>query len=387
MKKTTKLRLLAIALTLVVVAAALVSAELLIQWSVFRSSTERRDHVWEPEYMPIKFKSNYKGVFWKVPFRTNKYGFRDEPDFDLKPAPGTFRIISHGDSIGFGLGIPASAHYTKVIERELNSSARNRNSGWHYDVVNAAGQGYSPSGYYAYMLNEGQQLGMNMMIVDMEMCTAPSNEALLYWEKSPNKPPRLRGGRYVVGWDGNMLATCSLGGYFFEKTYLYTDLLHRTLNLMQRISPSEPFAHQGETGVSYYNLGFDQYVLTEKRLKTGWDNVFYSLKGLQEICRKRKIPFLLLIFPSQYMFDEATGPWHSYATQLMQRGVARAKQEGLVFLDLTEPVRKGGGKDLYFDFAHMTAEGNRVVGEAIFKRLADQLLGPAPADSTSAGSD
>ena len=36
-------------------------------------------------------------------------------------------------------------------------------------------------------------------------------------------------------------------------------------------------------------------------------------------------------------------------------------------------MANGGGKSLYYDFAHMTEEGNRVVGDALFEQLAEGL--------------
>lgn len=314
-----------------------------------------------------------------VPFSTNRYGFRDEPDFDPTPGKGEVRILSVGDSIGFGLGIPADAHYTKVLERQLNENSSRR-----YSVVNAAGQGYSPSSYYVYLKHEGLKLRPDMVIVDMEMCTVVSNEALLRWEVDPDDPgtpTAVRGGRYLVGWDGNMLATYSVGGYFFEKTYLYTDLLRRWLNLMYRLHPTEPFRTQSRTGAYYYNLGFDKYLLDERRLESGWERTFDALKAMQDRLQEEGIPFLVLIFPSRYMFNEKSQLRGNYAGRLMQRGVDRARELRLPFLDLSRSVKEGGGASLYFDFVHMTAEGNWVVGDAIFQHLRSQLLSPAASRS------
>jgi hypothetical protein len=371
MKRKLKLSLLSVAFFLLVFAVIFGVAELLLRRSVIKNSLERRDHVVERPYMPTKFKPNYSGVFWKVPFKTNRYGFRDEPDFPPERQPGVFRILAHGDSIGFGLGIPAADHYTKVLERHLNEAG----GSLRYHVVNAAGQGYSPSSYYVYMTHEGRDLQFDMMIVDIEMCTVVTNEALLHWKtdpKDPTVPIRVYGGRYVVGWDGNMLATYATGSYWFEKTYVYTDLVRRSLRLMFRLAPTEPFKSEGERGVTYYNLGFDKYLLDEERLESGWRKAFGALQGLQRICRQRGIPFLVMIFPSSHMYDEPQ-PYRDFATHLMRRGIARAEELGLPYLDLTEPVREGGGKTLYYDFAHMTSEGNRVVGDALYKRVAAEL--------------
>jgi hypothetical protein len=215
-----------------------------------------------------------------------------------------------------------------------------------------------------------------MVIADMEMCTVISNEALLHWELDPENsavPRAIRGGRYLVSWDGKLLATCSAGGYFFEKTYVYTVMLRRFLNLMYRISPPAPFRDQNRTGVSYYHLGFDRYLLNEERLESGWEKTFGSLRAMHALLEAKGIPFLLMIMPSRYMFDDDAGPWRDYAQRLMERGVNRARQLSIPHIDFTESVQAGGGESLYFDFAHMTSEGNRVVGETLFQHLAVDL--------------
>ena len=177
-----------------------------------------------------------------------------------------------------------------------------------------------------------------------------------------------------MGWDGNMLATYSLGGYFFEKTYVYTDLLRRWLNLMYRLPPSQPFRDQQSTGVCYYNLGFDRYVLNEARIESGWEQAFGALAAAHRRLQEEGVSFLVLISPSRYMFNDESPAWKAYASSLMGRAVSRACELGLPFLDLTQAVKEGGGSSLYFDFAHMTAAGNRVVGEALFQGLRPQLL-------------
>ena len=373
MKKKLKLYLLSVCLFVLIFTVVLVAAELLIRHSVLSSSDERRDHVYERPYLPTKIKPHYQGVFWKVPFKTNNFGFRDEPDMTAAEPPGKFRILSLGDSIGFGLGIPASEHYTKVLQRHLNSQG----APVEFHVINASGQGYSPSGYYVYMTHEGRDLQFDMMIVDIEMCTVVTNEAMLYWATdpaNPDVPARVVGGRYVVGWDGNMLATCATDDHFYEKTYLYTDLLRRWLTLMFRIAPTEPFAHEKRDGVTYYNLGFDKYELDNARLAGGWRKAFGALKGLQELCEQRHVPFRVLIMPSRYMFEPHGGKRKEFATDLMKRGVARAAELGLPYIDFTTPIGNGGGTDLYYDFAHMTGQGNKVVGDALFEQAGPGIL-------------
>ena len=120
--------------------------ELWLRQTVISSASEKRDHVVETSYMPIKLKANYEGLLWNVPFSTNRYGFRSEVDFTKKPTPMEYRILSLGDSIGFGIGISQLAHYTQILQKHLNNDANNQ-----FHVINAGGQGYSPSNYYVYL--------------------------------------------------------------------------------------------------------------------------------------------------------------------------------------------------------------------------------------------
>ena len=94
-------------------------AELLIRRSYLGVQGGRYD-VEETVFMPTKLKSNFQGEMWGIPFSTNRYGFRDEEDFSEVPSPGTFRILSLGDSVGFGVSIQAKDHYSKVAQRRLN---------------------------------------------------------------------------------------------------------------------------------------------------------------------------------------------------------------------------------------------------------------------------
>ena len=363
-------RLLFLLLTLILLSITLVISELWLRYSYLGEADERRDHAEETTYLPARLKADYQGIMWGVPFKTNRHGFRDEEDLDRSPAPREVRILSLGDSIGFGLGIPATDHYGKVLERGLTvwqESVRFR-------VINAAGQGFSPSGYSVYLRHEGLEFEPRLVIAEIELCNDVSDEAFLYWESSedePDLPTAVRGGRYIVGWDGNLLGTYSRGPYLFEKTYTYTVLLRRVLNLLYRINPTEPF--HSNAGVTYYILGFERYLLDEARIELGWNRLFRAVLAIQKILAKQDIPFLLIILPSRFVFEERA-PQHSrFARALVERALSWAQSHQVPHLDCTDLLRKGGGAKLYFDFAHLTAEGNRVLGEALDREIRHRL--------------
>ncbi|RPJ63398.1 MAG: hypothetical protein EHM23_01865 [Acidobacteria bacterium] len=340
--------------------------ELTIRYLHSGDGAETRDHLVQADYMPAKMKPHYQGRIWGIPFRTNRYGLRDEADFPENPAAGEYRVLSLGDSIAFGLGVPTAGHYTKLLESRLSQE----NPKITYRIINGAGPGFSPSGYYLYLKNEGLRLKPRRVIIEIELCNDVTDEALVRWEEKPGDPgslERIRGGRYIVGWDGNLLATYCRGPYFFEKTYTYTVLTRRVLNLLYRLTPPEPFATT--EGVTYYSLGFDRYLLDNERIEQGWKRVFGALEKTRELLRINQVEFLLVIMPTQYMFDPASGAYGRFAAGLVKRAVAEAERCGLPYLDMTEPMREGGGKSLYFDFAHPTEQGNQVIAEELYKAL------------------
>ncbi len=346
---------------------ATVTAELCLRWYSVSRAEEKLDHVEETEYTPIRFKGNYQGSLWGIRFHTNRFGFRDEPEFSQEPETGEYRILSLGDSIGFGLGIPSEDHYTKVLQRELNLDSQ----GVDFRVINAGGQGYCPSGYYAYLKNEGIKLKPDLVIIETEICNDTSDEALLHWGKTgaDSHPEKIMGGRYVVSWDGKQLGTYATRGYFFEKTYLYANLARRVLNLAHRISPQAPWSERPGARV-YYSLGFDRFLLDKARLEEGHNRLFTALSGTVRLLEAEGIKCVIMIMPSRYLYQDAYD-YTLVASELYKNAVESAREMNLPFLEMYGTIKENGGADLFLDFAHLTIEGNKAVGLELYNQLPD----------------
>lgn len=366
-KRTSNLKLYILSLLLFASAGIItaITAELLLRWHSVSNATEKLDHVEGTEYTPIRFKGNYQGSLWDIRFRTNRFGFRDEPDFSTEPEAGEYRILSLGDSIGFGLGIPSEKHYTKVLQEKLNQDS----PGINFRVINAGGQGYCPSGYYAYLVNEGLKLKPDLVIIETEICNDTSDEALLRWGRTDENghPEKILGGRYVVSWDGKQLGTYATRGYFFEKTYLYTNLARRVLYLAQKISPQAPWSERDGARV-YYSLGFDRFLLDSARLKAGNNRLFSALSGTVRLLEAEGIECLVMIMPSRYLYEEAYD-YTAFASELYDNAVDTAGELDLPFLGMYDTIKENGGAGLFLDFAHLTEDGNEAVGLSLFNHL------------------
>jgi lysophospholipase L1-like esterase len=108
-----------------------------------------------------KLAPNYDGWFAGVPVRTNALGFRDDRDYSLDKAPGTFRIIILGDSVTFGHGSVAEHAYPRLLEDRLKA--------WkpqvHWQVWNLGVPGYNTSQELAYLREVGPAYRPDLVII------------------------------------------------------------------------------------------------------------------------------------------------------------------------------------------------------------------------------
>ena len=207
-------RILRVAVTAILLPVALAVAEIVV-WGFKGVGEARRDTV-AADSMPARIRPGYRGEVWGVPLVTNRYGFRDDEDYQEAP-DGEIRVLALGDSIGLGLGVEISDRYTEVLERALNESE----SGRRVRVINAAGQGYSPSSYYVWFREEGVRFEPSMVVVQIELNNDVTDEALLSWSRKRDErqgPEKVSGGRYVVAWDGSLIGTVASSALLGELT-------------------------------------------------------------------------------------------------------------------------------------------------------------------------
>lgn len=82
---------------------------------------------------------------YKIHIKISSQGLRDR-EFSLKKPPGTYRILSLGDSFSFGLGVEAGQTYAKLLEKKLNTVSPPKK----FEVINA---GFAQTGPNQYLKN------------------------------------------------------------------------------------------------------------------------------------------------------------------------------------------------------------------------------------------
>jgi hypothetical protein len=124
--------------------------------------------------------AGYNGWFAGVPVRINSLGFRDDREYSIAKAPGTFRIIVLGDSVTFGHGTLGETTYPFLLEQRLKA--------WRPDIAwevwNLGIPGYNTGQELAYLEEVGQQYAPDLVVVgfypnDIQNNTVVSNPSLV----------------------------------------------------------------------------------------------------------------------------------------------------------------------------------------------------------------
>lgn len=144
-------------------AAGLVSLALIELWVRFSWDDKRGTpgfYVSDPQ-RGQRLSPGYNGWFAGVPVRINGLGFRDDREYSLQKAPGTFRIIVLGDSVTFGHGTLGETTYPFLLEQRLKA--------WRpdipWEVWNLGVPGYNTGQELAYLEEVGQQYAPDLVIV------------------------------------------------------------------------------------------------------------------------------------------------------------------------------------------------------------------------------
>ena len=286
---------------------------------------------------------------------------REEPVARVPPR-GTRRILSYGDSIAEGYRLPLEETYSHLAEALLRES-----TGERYEVLNMA-RGHSPSVYAAHIGRDVPALDPMGVVLEIELLNDVPDEAHVRFAGSGSDglPGQLLSHRYIVSWDGHILAPLAWRGSFFERTKLYAQLSRAFGRMRERANPNPLFA--SDSPIRYYSLSSDRYFLTEQALERGFSRMFASLEAIHGYLQRRGIHFLLLILPSRDAFETSQ---HQAASQaIVERAEQRARRAGIPFVSLRGAMGRGGAAELFMDFCHPTARGNQLIAQEIAPLLA-----------------
>jgi hypothetical protein len=92
------------------------------------------DH--ETGFLEHSLRPNMNVIHRDLPFRTNRWGHRDDKDYELQPEDGVFRIVVVGSSNSMGQGVAVEDGMIYRLERKLNDTLPKMNGYDRYEIVN-----------------------------------------------------------------------------------------------------------------------------------------------------------------------------------------------------------------------------------------------------------
>lgn len=241
-----------------------------------------------------------------------------------------------------------------------------------YEVLNFGGMGYSPSLYPFFIKRDIVKYKPNMIIMEIELLNDTSDEAYVKTGgvDSYGLPTKIERARYYPNW--LLMPPISSDAHLWERLYirkLKLDITRRLNVLGQRYFPNPVFSQYSDT--YYYNYNFDQFFLTQKRLDHAFKQMFVVFRGIDSFLKDRDIKFLILIYPSQYMFTDTQ--YKPGAERLYAKAMKKVGDLGIKHIGLAEPLKNNGGAGLFIDFCHPNGWGNKVVTDVLYEYLKTNL--------------
>lgn len=305
-----------------------------------------------------------KGLFSTYPDRVNALGMRG-PEIPSSKPTGQTRILVVGDSIVVGFLMPRGD--TPVDH--LNDIARKRHPNADLLFMNGGCAGYTTWQEFDFIRNEGMKTRPDLLILvfcfnDMaELVGHP--EGAVYGMADVNPVPKIN---YP-------------SGLVRAATTIFDDWRMARIRDAHLWVRTNPFADP-DSGLRRKE---DLYVQPPKpAVARAWARACRDLDAVNEFCRERKLPWVLVAFPTRQLLDGEVDP-NGFAP--LKDWATRA---GVTYCDLAPDFARAlngrPGETLMMDDLHPNRDGSLLSAERLLEFLSTRgLLGPRIASSSPNG--
>lgn len=314
------------------------------QFRIFKNdSTGDFFYVNEPSStITFEYESNPRGYFKpgnRVDHLTNSWGFRG-PEFSAAKQPGTIRLLFLGDSFTFGEGVHFDDTFAQGTARLLPQRLGRENL--RVESFNMGVGGYNTTEALFLLKSVGRTVRPDAVI----LCYVLNDAEPSLFQTDPVLGPvrRPREAQVPEGLDEPLP----------PKTLLYR---LRTAQVVWRFARARQRSERTE---AYYRSLYGANAW-------GWEASSRALDEAAALCRREKIPLIVMLFPMLYKLDG------SYPYRAVHAMVAReAETDGAAVLDLL-PAFEGKRADDLWVFPtdqHPNEKAHRMASEALVAKLA-----------------
>ncbi|USN45019.1 MAG: SGNH/GDSL hydrolase family protein [Candidatus Woesearchaeota archaeon] len=328
----------------------------------------------------IRMTPNYDGKQHTLehPFavHSNKYGFRD---VDRNLTSTKTRIILVGDSFAFGY-----VDFEDTISQQLE-----RMYGGEVEVLNMGYYGYEPREYYRLIENVAVNFNPDIIVNTFFL----GNDIRMTNDSMRNEIPTYYKG-YLVGDQNTDSALFKLK--FFLRVHVKSTFLYK--NIIASIPGMQPVLEK--LGISA-PLQRDGYLVPEKSIYANnlsteiskqYDYSLSYFSRIQDIATEQDIDYVVVMIPSkftidpeqyimQYLPDKDFNAMNLFfASHLDFRkphkvSAAYFKENNIRYVDTLPELSQREIEETYWVIdGHLTAEGNRIVAQKIYKYLSEEAI-------------
>jgi lysophospholipase L1-like esterase len=322
----------------------------------------------ETELLPNASNPGYTGVS----VETNSVALRDHEIAIPKP-PGTYRVLTIGDSVTFGYGVELDEIYLKVLESEFNAESDQT----RFEVVNGGLIAGSLSYHYHFLRRSAEALDPDMIMIGLVLNDIkPYADFTLDLEhpvfdvEEPSVARRI-----------NTLLQ--------DHSHLYQMVYAKLKGILFGL------------GVLDVNnmLGYNFVALSDStdELEYTWQQTFWVLENIFSLAREKGYAVSLVVFPLEVQLNEAA--LNEYRAKLglklgdnalngdpQRRLKEFAAAQDVPYVDLLPAFRAEQADKLYLrnkaishDPVHPSPFGHRIAGQDIYRQLSPYIQLPAEA--------
>jgi lysophospholipase L1-like esterase len=271
---------------------------------------------------------------FRVTYRTNGQGWREDTEVALEPEAGEFRILALGDSVLFGHGVP----FEETLAERLERSLRPPPDFDRIEVVNTAVSGYCLYQYATFLADRGYAYQPDLLLLAFV-----KNDVVTEADIAVLRERAREGRQENVGDRSSRLRRSSA-------------ILHAAHGLFTRLRAfwvPEPRA-----------LAFEG-VKTEHQ---DWRYTIELLTRIAESASERRIPLLIVVFPSRQEVDQGD-------VVVGIEPIEDLKQRfGFHVVDLHPSFVRRASEPLFLDPIHPTSLGHEIAAEVVRAQLRESGL-------------
>ena len=320
------------------------------------------------ELQPGATKTVTRGNSGTIEYSVNELGFR-AGEFSLRKPEDTFRILTIGDSVSFGIDLKTQERYTEKLEDKLHTRFSG-NDFPRFQVINMSVGGWNTYNELSWLRRRGMELEPDLILWQFHMNDVDDpighlgtntfcllDDIPLDYFPDPEDPditnniftktPEQISFFEVLSWYGNK----------------YSRVFRALYGIVLRIFPPPPDPHAGKPELSWCL----EYLADKDSIQWKWlRKNFRKIKTLKE---DNDVPVVFLLAPLAYQLN-SDNPVYSQSIENVEEHLSKI---GFPVVNIKPALeRESGDENFRFylpgDASHFNAGGHTLIAEEMLNK-------------------